>query len=351
MRKIMMKPSVLMFLGVALLAYSGCGGGSVSSPPSQNPPTSTPTLKSITVTPANSAIVVPATTQFTATGRFSDGSTQNLTSSVTWNSSATNIATVSNAGLATGAGAGSTTVTATSGAVSGSTALTVAAPPPPAIHNEWTWVGGSQVINQTGTYGTQGTPDATNTPGARSAVISWTDTAGNFWLFGGTSSQSGPYFNDLWKYSDGQWTWMSGSSSVNQPANYGVQGVAASGNTPGARVGGNGWTDAGGDLWLFGGYFHDPVTGSNDLYNDVWKYSGREWTWMGGSNEANKPGVYGTQGVPSSQLTYRVHAMQRLRGRISPEISGFSAVLGSIRREVLAILTICGSTAMGNGRG
>ena len=63
------------------------------------------------------------------TGLYSDNSTQDLTTQVTWTSSDNAVATVSNAagsnGLATTAGVGSTTVSATSGAVSGSTSLTV----------------------------------------------------------------------------------------------------------------------------------------------------------------------------------------------------------------------------------
>ena len=44
---------------------------------------------------------------------------------------------------------------------------------------------GSNTINQVGIYGTKGVPDAANVPGARYDSISWTDSDGNFWLFGG----------------------------------------------------------------------------------------------------------------------------------------------------------------------
>ena len=46
-----------------------------------------PTLVSIAVTPANATNLVGATQQFTATGTYSDGSTQNITSQATWTSS------------------------------------------------------------------------------------------------------------------------------------------------------------------------------------------------------------------------------------------------------------------------
>jgi hypothetical protein len=88
-------------------------------------------LVSLAVTPTNSLTALGTTLGFTATGTYSDGSTQNLTTSVTWSSSATGVATISNAagsqGLASSVGAGSTTISATSGSVSGSTTLTVTA--------------------------------------------------------------------------------------------------------------------------------------------------------------------------------------------------------------------------------
>ena len=90
---------------------------------------SPPTLSSIAVTPANPTINTGATQQFTATGTYSNGSTQNITSQVTWTSSSTAVATVNANGLATGASAGGTTITAALSGVTGSTTLTVQAAP------------------------------------------------------------------------------------------------------------------------------------------------------------------------------------------------------------------------------
>jgi Bacterial Ig-like domain (group 2) len=89
-----------------------------------------PTLNSITVTPASASILIGNTVQFTATGNYSDGTMQNLTSTASWTTSPTGIATVA-AGLATGVSAGTTTVTATSSPVSGNASLTVVQPNPP----------------------------------------------------------------------------------------------------------------------------------------------------------------------------------------------------------------------------
>jgi uncharacterized protein YjdB len=83
-------------------------------------------LQSITVTPANPSIsLTTVTQQFTATGHNTDGSTNDLTSSVTWTSGAPTVATINNSGLATAVKTGSSIIQATSGSISGSTTLTV----------------------------------------------------------------------------------------------------------------------------------------------------------------------------------------------------------------------------------
>ena len=77
------------------------------------------TLSSITVTSNTATTPVGVAQQYTAMGTYSDGSILNITSSVTWSSSDTSIATISNAtnssGLATPVAVGSTTITATLG--------------------------------------------------------------------------------------------------------------------------------------------------------------------------------------------------------------------------------------------
>ena len=90
---------------------------------------SSPTLTSIAVTPTNSSIWTEASQQFTATGTYSDGSTQNLSNRVMWTSSNTGVATIDTNGLATGGSNGTTTISAALGGVSNSTTLTVQALP------------------------------------------------------------------------------------------------------------------------------------------------------------------------------------------------------------------------------
>jgi hypothetical protein len=84
-------------------------------------------LTSIAVTPASQTIPAGATQQFTATGTYADGSTQNLTTQVAWASSNVLVATVNSAGLATTIGAGTASITATLSGVTGNTTLTVQA--------------------------------------------------------------------------------------------------------------------------------------------------------------------------------------------------------------------------------
>jgi len=91
--------------------------GGVTSSPYSLTVNGAPTLTSIAVTAAASSVVVGGTDQLTATGTYSDNSTQNITSSVTWASATKGVATIAASGLASAVGPGSTNVTATSGTV------------------------------------------------------------------------------------------------------------------------------------------------------------------------------------------------------------------------------------------
>jgi hypothetical protein len=84
-------------------------------------------LIGIAVTPPADSVGIGQSDQYTATGLYSDLSTQNLTDSVTWSSSKSATATVSAQGLATGVADGAVTITATDAAtpILGTAALTV----------------------------------------------------------------------------------------------------------------------------------------------------------------------------------------------------------------------------------
>jgi N-acetylneuraminic acid mutarotase len=199
---------------------------------------------------------------------------------------------------------------------------------------EWGWMAGSTTANTPGVYGTKGAPAVGNVPGSREDASGWTDSQGNLWLFGGYGLDSGGNWgvlNDLWEFSpaSGQWTWMSGSSTVGncirtgwcaQPSVYGTLGTAGPGNTPGSRDGAITWTDKKGDLWLYGGWGYDVPAQTQYYYNELWEFdpSTNEWAWMGGSStrdgsacfedfnfavpflRCGEPGAYGTEGSPAA---------------------------------------------------
>jgi hypothetical protein len=88
------------------------------------------TLLSIVIAPTNTNIALGKTRQFTATGTFTDASTQDITTTVSWHSSSPGVAAISNTagsmGLATSVAVGTTTITASSsGVTSDSATLTI----------------------------------------------------------------------------------------------------------------------------------------------------------------------------------------------------------------------------------
>lgn len=71
-----------------------------------------PRLISIAVTPFEAEVPFGATQQFTATGIFSDNTSRNISTAVTWISSNTTVATVDGSGLASSLAQGTTTISA-----------------------------------------------------------------------------------------------------------------------------------------------------------------------------------------------------------------------------------------------
>lgn len=170
------------------------------------------------------------------------------------------------------------------------------------LTNQWTWINGSQLVEQPAVHGQIGISADTNSPGGRYEGVSWTDSGDNLWLFGGAyfhnNTNSGTY-NDLWKYSliTHQWTWIKGANTINQPGVYGSSGVGNPANTPGAKQHSVMWKDAEGNFWLGGG-----IDQSNLSYNDLWKYelNSNQWAWVHGANTTNQVGTYGILQVPTA---------------------------------------------------
>src|SRR5439155_1007219 len=130
-------------------------------------------LLSIALTPANPSTPQGGTQQFTATGTYSDGSMVDVTSSATWVSSNTAVATITAGGLASATAQGTSQVSATSGGVTGSTTLTVGpatlvsvavTPANPSIAK-----GTTQQFTATGTYSDGSIQNLTN-------AVSWSSS-------------------------------------------------------------------------------------------------------------------------------------------------------------------------------
>ncbi len=244
-------------------------------------------LQSIAVTPATPSVPLGKTEQFTATGTYTDGSTQNLTSQVTWASATTSVATISNIagsqGLASTLATGTTAITAAlSGVTSPSDTLTVAAaalqsiavaPVTPSVAkglteqftatgtytdgstqnltNQVTWVSGTtSVATISNTAGSQGLAStlATGTTAITAALSGVTSPADTLTVSAATLTSiavapvnpsvakglteqftaTGTYTDGSTQILTGQVTWASGTTSVATISNTaGSQGLAS----------------------------------------------------------------------------------------------------------------------------
>lgn len=143
----------------------------------------------LSVTPTDSAIAASTTQQLMATGIFSDDSSQDLTSQASWSSSATAVATISNApgshGLAAGKAVGTAAMTASFNGISGTATLTVSgavltsvavSPNPISVAK-----GAAQQLKATGTFSDSSTQDVTATAfwsSSNSSIATVSDSAG-----------------------------------------------------------------------------------------------------------------------------------------------------------------------------
>ncbi len=163
---------------------------------------------------------------------------------------------------------------------------------------EWTWMHGDAAPNQSGNFGTQGISSPSNKPPAVYEGCEWTDHDGNFWLFGGQPT-AGNFYADVWKYDPviNEWVWVHGPGTINSGAVYGVQGMPAPANNPGARGWApSSWVDNNNNLWMFAG-----CNAATADMNNLWMFNTatNEWTWMKGSNFSGSAGNPGTLGVPN----------------------------------------------------
>jgi len=168
--------------------------------------------------------------------------------------------------------------------------------------NMWTWVSGSGGISdQRPFYGIKGVASSLNTPGERLESMSWKDSHGNFWLFGGVGYYDiggGSDYNDLWMYNitTNLWTWMKGDSLDRYrnvgDAVYGSQGIENASSKPGFMEEIDiTWVDDDDNLWMV------------DWKGCLWRYrvQTNNWTWMKGDTTGKT--IYGPKGIPSPSTT------------------------------------------------
>ena len=166
----------------------------------------------------------------------------------------------------------------------------------------WTWIRGDTLKNSSGNYGVLNVANNNNTPASRTSALSWEDKNGGLFLYGGfglfNTAIAARNLNDTWYFDGNNWIWKSGAPSKNS-ISFGEKGIAAASNQPSVHYGGVTWQDNKGDLWLFSGEGRNSYY-SIDLYNNMWKWDGSNWTWMNGSDKPNQLGNLGIRGIPSS---------------------------------------------------
>lgn len=125
-----------------------------------------PYSMSLLVTPGTASVALGDTTQFTVIARYTNGESQDVTSSVSWSTLDTSVARVNAAGVASSVHTGTTTVVASLHGVTGKasitignaavTAISIAVPTAPLA------AGLSEQLHATGTYSDDSTADITN---------------------------------------------------------------------------------------------------------------------------------------------------------------------------------------------
>jgi len=107
--------TVLSAMALALTATAGCGSheSSGTGPTAPSAPSPTVTFLSLVLSGGSAFTGISETSQLVATARLSDNTERTVTTTATWQSSKTEVATVSSSGLVSTTGPGQARITAT----------------------------------------------------------------------------------------------------------------------------------------------------------------------------------------------------------------------------------------------
>jgi hypothetical protein len=172
----------------------------------------------------------------------------------------------------------------------------------------WTWLAGAQTADFPASFGPIGIETSTAIPSGRlGTAYAYHSETDSMYVFGGMTdigNWNRASMCDFWRYNlrTNRWTFLGGSQVHSLPGNYGVMGMEAASNWPGARRGATfGYDEATQSLVLFGGRGVAGQAQEGNL-NDVWSFSfvTGYWSFLSGTNITNYPGDYSSKQVPSS---------------------------------------------------
>ncbi len=153
--------------------------------------------------------------------------------------------------------------------------------------NRWELVAGAPIVNDQGRYGSIGVASALNLPPARSDMAGWV-SGSKLFIFGGFGPLG--FFNDVWVFEGGVWTWIAGQTGANH---------AGSAVMPGNRFGATAHLNVNTNkVFLFGGYSKDGSL------NELWEFDllTRTFSLVGGRSGPNWTSNYCARGNPSAAV-------------------------------------------------
>lgn len=327
-------------------------------------------LEALIISPSTDSVPMGTNVQYTAQARFSDGSSNDVSTTAMWSVTNTDGSIrINNNGLLTVASSTmqfSAQVTATLGAQSASAQLQIISP----SINAWTFIGGSQTPNDPGmnspvslqivaaaNSGYVARPGSNYLPSARANTANTVDSQGLFWMFGGQNYDATTN-NDFWQYDKSTTSWTlitptTGGASATPPSTadaaafhvnnsfYMFGGwtfndyttissqffqydmltntwtdLSSMAPAPSARYGHRivAATDGSGNpiFYLFGGASGDSTVNNPVYLNDLWKFDPKSNSGSGGWTQllSNSTSYrYGLQGVAdaSNQIPARAY--------------------------------------------